>query len=1036
MSIVSFDKYIEDSKRANTHPAKLLTLSDMLKHVFGVEIQDLIPGIETKLGSKVLGVRGSADLMFSNVVFEIKVDLKREEDDAKEKLIKYFQALYEKNPGVRFVGVATDCIAFKAYLPLVKNQVVVDVREISSIDLSTVSVTESILWLDSFIFSKPKIRPTAEDLKWRFGPGSPTYSLTVDGFHSLWSEVRDEKDAKLKLNLWARNMEIVYGSKPEEKSFLAHTYLVSLVKLIVYLRLSGDNAAREEKIKSALTGEYFSSYGITNLIEEDYFAWLLHPKVVGETLSLCCGLVNELLRYDFSQIDEDFFKEIYQEIVERGERHRIGEYYTPEWLAELTLQEALPAWREGQGKTLPRILDPFCGSGTFLCNAVRWMKNELMGAGTPIDQALDTILNSIVGMDINPLAVTIARANYLIALGDLLKAGKTIVIPVYVSDSIKIAKVETIWEYHANERVEVYDIEVNNFHIQIPEKVAKDRPTLGRVLEGFRGAVEVYRARKNKDEAYKAFKKDVANLLSLGEFEVFKVTLDAILGLIDKRQDAIWIFLISNMYAPVALMEAKFDILVGNPPWIAMRYVENKSYQDFLKEQVLSYRLLKSDQVQLFTHMEVATLCYCRAADLYLKNQGVIAFVMPRSVLTGAFHHESFRLLKEPKMKLIKILDMEDVSLLFNVPSCVLIAAKGESTSYPVFARRYTGTLERKNSRLSEATNSLTVSDYMYEPPKALVKHSYYHDRVKQGATIVPRSVWFVDFEVQPTLGVIDTGKPRVKTSKEIKVVAKKPWTDIELKGNIEAEFIYGTILGGEIIPFSYLKMRPIAIPAEPLATGYKLLDVKELRNRGAVHMADWLEKAQAIWEKLATERSIRDYPRLITWLDYLGKLTQQNPRSRYVVLYNTSGTNLVSCVVRKESLPEFNLNGAKIKPKNFVAESTTYFYETEDETEAHYICAILNSPMINNTIKPLQPRGLWGERHIHRRPFMLPVPRFDKSNSHHIRLAELSMKCYAKVSSLKLTKTTSAGARQETKEAVSEELKEIDIITSKLLGL
>ncbi|MEM1995116.1 MAG: hypothetical protein QXW32_06600 [Nitrososphaerales archaeon] len=138
---------------------------------------------------------------------------------------------------------------------------------------------------------------------------------------------------------------------------------------------------------------------------------------------------------------------------------------------------------------------------------------------------------------------------------------------------------------------------------------------------------------------------------------------------------------------------------------------------------------------------------------------------------------------------------------------------------------------------------------------------------------------------------------------------------------------------------------------------------------------------------------------------------------------------------MRKESLPEFNLNGAKIKPKNFV-ESTAYFYETEDETEAHCICAILNSPMINNTIKPLQPRGLWGERHIHRRPFMLPVPRFDKSSSHHIRSAELSMKCHAKVSSLKLTKTTSAGARQETKEAVSEELKEIDIITSKLLGL
>jgi len=226
-TIVSLDKYIEDAMRANTHPAKLLTLSNMLREVFGVELQDLIPGIEKKLGSKVLGVRGSADLMFSKVVFEIKVDLDKEEDDAKQQLKKYFQALYEKYPEMKFVGIATDCIAFKSYLPVIRNKLVEDIHDISLIDLSKASVTEAILWLDSFIFSKPKIRPTAEDLKWRFGPYSPTYSLAIDVLKSLWSEVEEEKDVKLKLNLWAKNMEIVYGSKPELESFIAHTYLVT-----------------------------------------------------------------------------------------------------------------------------------------------------------------------------------------------------------------------------------------------------------------------------------------------------------------------------------------------------------------------------------------------------------------------------------------------------------------------------------------------------------------------------------------------------------------------------------------------------------------------------------------------------------------------------------------------------------------------------------------------------------------------------------------------------------------------------------------
>ena len=339
-SLVPLKEYINKARLANTHPAKLLVLSDMLRKIFGVELEELIPGIERKLGSKILGVRGSADLLFTNVIFEVKVNLRRELDDARRKLRKYFQALYEREPEKKYVGIATDIIVFKAYTPLIKNGQVVDVSEIGSIDISKVSVTEAILWLDSFIFSKPRIRPTAEDLKWRFGPSSPTYAIAVDELRALWREVEDQSDVKLKLNLWAKSMEIVYGSKPKLISFIDHTYLVTLVKLIVYLRLSGDNIVRESRIRRALTGEYFASYGILNLIEEDFFTWILHPKIADRALKLTCNIAKELLRYDLSQVDEDFFKEIYEEIVERGQRHRIGEYYTPEWLVEYTINKA------------------------------------------------------------------------------------------------------------------------------------------------------------------------------------------------------------------------------------------------------------------------------------------------------------------------------------------------------------------------------------------------------------------------------------------------------------------------------------------------------------------------------------------------------------------------------------------------------------------------------------------------------------------------------------------------------------------------
>lgn len=73
-----------------------------------------------------------------------------------------------------------------------------------------------------------------------------------------------------------------------------------------------------------------------------------------------------------------------------------------------------------------------------------------------------------------------------------------------------------------------------------------------------------------------------------------------------------------------------------------------------------------------------------------------MAFVMPRSILTGAFQHTRFRYLARPQMKLLKIFDLEDVSSLFNVPACVLICIKGQVRSYSVLARRFNGRLERK----------------------------------------------------------------------------------------------------------------------------------------------------------------------------------------------------------------------------------------------------------------------------------------------------------------------------------------------------
>ena len=59
--------------------------------------------------------------------------------------------------------------------------------------------------MDSYIFSKPKIEPTANNLKFRFGPKSPTYVMVTDKLKSLWGLVKDEDDIRLKYELWIKS---------------------------------------------------------------------------------------------------------------------------------------------------------------------------------------------------------------------------------------------------------------------------------------------------------------------------------------------------------------------------------------------------------------------------------------------------------------------------------------------------------------------------------------------------------------------------------------------------------------------------------------------------------------------------------------------------------------------------------------------------------------------------------------------------------------------------------------------------------------
>ena len=115
---------------------------------------------------------------------------------------------------------------------------------------------------------------------------------------------------------------------------------------------------------------------------------------------------------------------------------------------------------------------------------------------------------------------------------------------------------------------------------------------------------------------------------------------------------------------------------------------------------------------------------------------------------------------------------------------------------------------------------------------------------------------------------------------------------------------------------------------------------------------------------------------------------------------------------------------------------NNTYYYETKDDIEAHYLCAFLNAPYVDEAIKPHQTRGQWGERDIHRRPFeYVPIPRFNPEDEKHQKLAELSKECHQKVKKLKLEGKNIGNLRGKVRRALADELAKIDKLVKDILS-
>lgn len=101
-----------------------------------------------------------------------------------------------------------------------------------------------------------------------------------------------------------------------------------------------------------------------SVFEEEFTDRIPIPSSAIEVLS---GLIEDLNRFNFSYMPQDVVGQVYERLIPPEERHALGQYFTPENLVDLI--NAFCVRSRGD-----KILDPTCGTGTFLVRAYDRLK--------------------------------------------------------------------------------------------------------------------------------------------------------------------------------------------------------------------------------------------------------------------------------------------------------------------------------------------------------------------------------------------------------------------------------------------------------------------------------------------------------------------------------------------------------------------------------------------------------------------------------------------------------------------------------------
>lgn len=942
------------------------------------------------------------DNLIGSTTIEYEADLRiqAKRDEGFNQVREHAAGLIRDNVSIsRVRGILSDTVEWYAYDVQLAAGVVASTCTADDIQLVLVDELKlaaedipSAERLVAFIrkhLAREQSRPlTAEFLSSDLGLDSGPYQRSVDPLMKLVSDGRaSDSSILLATDLWSEFVDYLEGDGGGFRvgAYTDEVYLCVLARLLSANVLADSAISSDDaELKSILDGSYFRArYQLNNMVELDYFGWLTSPSRIEKLVPVAREIQRDLYAYDFrSRPEEDLFGRLMAELARRSQRQLLGQEWTPAWLARLLAERCIEGLPAGEN---PCIVDMCCGSGSIIAEVLKVARNRL---GLKSLAALHEV---VTGFDIDPLAVSLSKTTWVVTLASEIKAATApIVIPIYHADSL-FAVTPGLAALPLLGDDDPVPVSLDGMTVSLPHALVQPvyRDLFDRIVDwAYDEALDA----QAKGKAAVLTKQDAEKFLT-GAAAAAKTTLPAelaeslpkavqvlanrMIALAVADRNGIWAFILRNTYRP-GLLSGQFNGLVSNPPWLALSALADNPYHDALTARAKLYGIRPSGQS--FLHLELGTTHLLHAVDRYLKPGASIACLVPGTIFNG-HHHEPLRQRDFLTAKRHVALDIAEVWQVapgtFKYPGAAIIGTKRNSPA-GLMKKSITGVLALpsgvQKAEFSTRAIGTERTAWVLEKEGLPIISAGMAEMPQQGADLMPRTALCI--EVLKESGAeyrVDT--PRKDSTWGFTVKAAKEMKDERFPGYVAPRFIYRIGQSENLLPFLLGDHRaPIAIPAERDDAGvWNIYDEKEIRGQGFTETA---RRFQAINAKLSKIGQGKTLQRRI---DERGKLTKQVfGDSGYLIVAGAGGKYIcAACLPVAEA-------------HDLVIDQTLYWKVFDNEDEAWFCVGMLNSQALTEAITPFNPKGAFGERHIHALPYRL-MPRFDSANEDHLRIAALA---------------------------------------------